>query len=44
MCDLCADECAKHAAEMDHCRRCAEACKTCAEECRAFAGVHQSIH
>src|SRR3954447_20109715 len=33
-CRLCAEECARHAAEMAHCRICAEACRTCEQACQ----------
>ncbi|MFA9439245.1 four-helix bundle copper-binding protein [Uliginosibacterium sp. sgz301328] len=32
VCDLCAEECARH--DMDHCQLCASACRDCAEACR----------
>lgn len=35
VCRLCAEECEKHAAHMDHCRECAAACRRCEEACRA---------
>jgi len=35
ICEMCAEECAKHDAE--HCQRCAEVCRNCAEECRRMA-------
>lgn len=39
-CALCADECAVHAARMDHCRICEEACRACQEACgRLHAGA-----
>jgi hypothetical protein len=34
-CRLCADECSRHAEEMEHCRVCAEACNRCEEACSA---------
>ena len=34
-CRLCADECARHAEQMEHCRLCAEACNRCEEACSA---------
>jgi len=33
-CRLCAEECARHAAEMAHCRICAEACRACEQACQ----------
>ncbi len=33
-CKLCGDECAGHAAHMEHCRVCAEACRRCEDACR----------
>lgn len=36
VCDVCGWECAKHA-EMEHCRRCAQACHDCAAACREMA-------
>ncbi len=38
ICDMCADECAKH--QMQHCQDCAAACRRCADECRRMAGAH----
>jgi len=32
-CRVCAEECEKHAADMDHCRICAEACRRCEQAC-----------
>lgn len=32
-CRACAEECAKHAGEHDHCRICAESCRECADAC-----------
>ena len=32
-CQLCGDECAGHADQMEHCRICAEACRRCLEAC-----------
>jgi hypothetical protein len=32
ICDMCAEECAKH--PMPHCQDCAAACRRCADECR----------
>ncbi len=41
VCKLCAQECEKHAAHMDHCRQCAEAWRRCAEACHKMAqGAH----
>ncbi len=36
VCRICADECARHAPHMEHCRVCAEACRACADACRTF--------
>jgi hypothetical protein len=33
-CQLCGDECARHASHHEHCRICEEACRTCAKACR----------
>jgi hypothetical protein len=35
-CGLCAAECEKHAAHMEHCRVCAEACRQCEASCERF--------
>ena len=43
-CRLCADECARHAERMDHCRVCAEACNRCEEACSAAIRVIRKIH
>lgn len=32
-CRACADECARHANHMEHCRVCTDACSACAEAC-----------
>ncbi len=43
MCEVCADECARHTAQ--HCQACAAACRRCAEQCRrmvADRGVSQA--
>jgi hypothetical protein len=37
ICDMCADECAKHS--MQHCQDCAAACRRCAEECRRMGSM-----
>ena len=36
-CRLCAEECARHAGEHEHCRICAEACRSCEQVCRGAA-------
>ena len=36
-CRACGEECAQHAAHMEHCRICAESCRTCAEACEKEA-------
>jgi hypothetical protein len=33
ICRACGDECAQHAAHMEHCRICADSCRRCAEAC-----------
>ena len=33
ICRACGDECASHAAHMEHCRICAESCRRCADAC-----------
>ena len=38
-CRACADECARHAEHMEHCRVCAEACRACAEACARMVGA-----
>jgi hypothetical protein len=44
-CRLCGDECAKHAAQHEHCRICADACRHCEQACReAAATVTPSRH
>ena len=35
-CRSCADECDRHAGNMEHCRICAEACRRCAGACDAM--------
>ena len=35
VCEMCAEECGKHA--MQHCQDCAAACRACAAECRKMA-------
>lgn len=40
ICNMCGDECEKHASHMEHCRVCAESCRQCAEECRSFSKVN----
>lgn len=48
-CQVCADECEKHANMHDHCRICAEACRHCQERCNfllgeiSSSGVEESI-
>ena len=34
MCTICAGECEKHGATMQHCKACAEKCRLCARICR----------
>ena len=34
ICKICGDECEKHAAQMPHCKECAEACRRCEQACR----------
>jgi hypothetical protein len=38
-CRVCAEECDRHADEMEHCRVCAEACRACADACDAMKGA-----
>lgn len=33
-CGICAEECERHAGDMEHCRVCAEACRRCEEACK----------
>ncbi|MGE4063518.1 MAG: four-helix bundle copper-binding protein [Rhodospirillaceae bacterium] len=33
-CEICNEECKRHAEHHEHCRVCAEACRTCADACR----------
>jgi hypothetical protein len=37
-CRLCADECARHASQHEHCRICADSCRRCETACRDAAG------
>lgn len=37
-CGLCAEECARHAKQHEHCRVCAEACQRCESACRTALG------
>ena len=37
-CQVCADECEKHASMHDHCRICAETCRHCQERCNFLLG------
>lgn len=37
-CQLCFDECSKHATAHAHCRLCAEACRLCQERCNFLLG------
>jgi hypothetical protein len=34
-CQLCGEECAKHASMHEHCKVCAEACRRCEQACQA---------
>jgi hypothetical protein len=36
-CDMCAEECRKHASSQECCRRCAIACEACAAACKNLA-------
>lgn len=39
-CQLCAEECERHAQSHDHCRICAEECRSCEESCgKALQGL-----
>ncbi len=40
-CRVCAEECEKHAAHMEHCRVCAMACRECERACE---GVLSAVH
>lgn len=33
ICEMCSEECIKHASQQASCKECAEACKKCAEAC-----------
>ena len=33
-CQVCGDECAKHASKHEHCRICADVCRACAKACQ----------
>ena len=35
-CQLCGDECERHAERHEHCRLCSQACRRCEEACRAL--------
>jgi hypothetical protein len=35
-CQLCAEECERHAGHMAHCRHCSDACRRCERACRAL--------
>lgn len=39
VCRVCADECALHAAMMEHCRICAETCRRCLQACNQALGM-----
>jgi hypothetical protein len=41
-CQMCADECEKHAGMHDHCRFCAETCRFCQERCNLLLGLISS--
>ena len=43
-CRLCADECSRHAAHMEHCRICADACNRCEEACSAAIRTTRNAH
>ena len=38
-CQLCGEECARHAKMHRHCEICAEACRTCEQACRSAVGT-----
>jgi hypothetical protein len=37
ICEICSEECLKHASHHDSCKACAEACKKCAIICEEYA-------
>jgi uncharacterized membrane protein len=39
VCQLCGEECRRHAGKHEHCRICAEACRSCEQACRTAAGT-----
>lgn len=38
-CQVCAEECDKHASKHEHCRVCAEACRRCEKSCNKLVGA-----
>jgi len=38
-CELCGEECSRHADRHEHCRICADACHSCGEACKATIGA-----
>jgi hypothetical protein len=38
-CRICAEECERHSAHMDHCRICAEACRRCEAACNRLVSA-----
>lgn len=38
-CQVCGEECGKHAQTHEHCRICADACRSCARACQAALGA-----
>jgi hypothetical protein len=38
-CQLCGEECTKHAKMHEHCKVCAEACQRCEEACRSASST-----
>jgi hypothetical protein len=39
ICNECADECLKHAKNLEQCRECVEVCRRCAELCASLSAV-----
>jgi hypothetical protein len=40
-CEVCAEECGRHASRHDHCRICADACRACEQACEdAVKSIH----
>jgi len=43
-CDVCADECRRHAEQHVHCDVCAAACRRCTDACRDLLGTTVTTH